>query len=116
LLFLLLFLLSCIQTVMIITFVEHHLSSTHSRPLVCVSLVSSKLALVLPDRWVYSRACIHSMFTDGLPYKFSMNILGLYSKTPKFTAIMDIIRLLWIIRIVWAVEGKSMCLCQACML
>ncbi len=35
-----------------------------------------------------------------------MNILGLYSEMPKFTAIMDIIRLLWIIRIVWAVEGK----------
>ncbi|XP_016138558.1 ephrin type-B receptor 2 isoform X2 [Sinocyclocheilus grahami] len=37
-----------------------------------------------------------------------MNILGLYSQMPKFTAIMDIIRLLWIIRIVWAVEDVLM--------
>nr|XP_055044081.1 ephrin type-B receptor 2 isoform X1 [Misgurnus anguillicaudatus] len=37
-----------------------------------------------------------------------MNILGLYNQMAKFTAIMDIIRLLWIIRIVWAVEDVLM--------
>ncbi|XP_057219388.1 ephrin type-B receptor 2 isoform X2 [Triplophysa rosa] len=37
-----------------------------------------------------------------------MNTLGIYNQMPKFTAVMDIIRLLWIIRIVWAVEDVLM--------
>lgn len=56
---------------------------------------------------VYSSVCDGSVFTDGLPDKFLMNTLGIYNQMPKFTAVMDIIRLLWIIRIVWAVEGRS---------
>lgn len=49
--------------------------------------------------------------TDGPVYSFTMNIPTLYGQMATFTAVMHIIRLLWIVPPIWAVEGKEACMC-----